>query len=141
MIRDEFKNLQKNEKLSTKEIEGIRRLGERSYYTTEINKILMNKKSITFSTWFTFVFGIAITVIVIVYAVVRLQFLFELLGIIGLTVAILTNTWTVLWFFVFKKNFDKKIEYYRQKLKELKIKEMEKQKSIQAFYNKNNSNE
>lgn len=141
MIRDEFKNLQKNEKLSTKEIEGIRRLGERSYYTTEINKILMNKKSITFSTWFTFVFGIAITVIVIVYAVVRLQFLFELLGIIGLTVAILTNTWTVLWFFVFKKNFDKKIEYYRQKLKELKIKEMKKQKSIQAFYNKNNSNE
>ncbi len=133
MIRDEFKKIREEEKLSVKEISGIRELGERAFYTSNLPKIIstikgLNSLAITF-----LALGSIMTLVFIWYAVS----LGKIGGSVGAWIAfispIIAFTYSILWFTVFKRMLVKKHNRYSAKIAEITKREMQKQ---QAIYNK-----
>ena len=133
MIRDEFKKIQKEEKLTAKEIAGIRELGERAYYSVNLPKIISSIKGLN-----TF----AITCLIL--SAVMLSFLILYIastGKIGGSVGgwitfiapIVMVLYAIIWFLFIKRRLINKCEKYRLKIAEITKREMQKQ---QAIYNK-----
>ncbi|MBR2376357.1 MAG: hypothetical protein IKA85_01090 [Clostridia bacterium] len=136
MIRDEYKKSQEKRKQSLKEIEGIKKMGERAYYTNTIKKVTANQKTLNFNTWFTFLFSLGLVVFTVVLLIFDLKYLKEPYMIIALVVIGVFGGWALAWFTFVKKLMTKKIETYKALVEEIKTKEMEKQKSIYKMYNK-----
>lgn len=136
MIRDEFQNSQKKRKQSLKEIEGIKKMGERAYYTNAIRKLTANQKTLNFNTWFTFLLSVGLIIFASILLILDFKYIKEPYMIGSLVVIFLFGGWAFAWFVFVKKTFTKKIELYKTLVEEIKKKEMEKQKSIYDMYNK-----
>lgn len=136
MIRDEFINKQKTENLTPKELDGIRKLGERAFFTSEITNKLKFIKSANMSTWFSFILGVTMLIFLILVAVFDFKKLFIWYSIVGLVFMLLLFGWTLLWFTYIRVKMLKKIDSYKERVKQLTQKEMLKQKSAYNFYNK-----
>ncbi|MBO5851666.1 MAG: hypothetical protein J6R29_04995 [Clostridia bacterium] len=130
MIRDEFKKIREEERLSAKEISGIRELGERAFYTSNLPKIIstlkgFNSLAITF-----LVLSIIMLSIFILYVVS----LGKIGGSVGAWIAfispIIMLTYSILWFTVFKRMLIKKHNRYKAKIAEISKREMQKQQAI-----------
>ena len=133
MIRDEFKKIQKEEKLSSKEIAGIRELGERAFYTSKLPKIISTIKGLN---------AFAITCLILSAFMIFMFILYyislkKIGGSVGAWISfispIIMLSYSFLWFLVFKKILIKKRERYRKRIAELTRREIQKQ---QAIYNK-----
>ncbi len=136
MIRDEYKKSQEKRKQSVKEIEGIKKMGERAYYTAGIRKLMANRKTINFNTWFTFIFSWGLLIFITILLIKDFTYIKESYMIISIIVVIIILVWSLVWFLAVKKLYTKKIETYKSLVEEIKVKEMEKQKNIYKMYNK-----
>lgn len=135
MIRDEF-NKQSVKKVSNKEMEGIRKLGERSYYSSRIPKLRDRVKVMNFSAWFVLIVALLMAImIVITYLVGDGNYDTAFYVYIAFTVAMFI--FALLWFFVFKFTVKKTIARYQQALKEVTEKDADKQQLAYNFILKN----
>ena len=132
MIRDDFKKQQGN-KVTSKEMDKIRKMGERQYYSSSLVKLKDMVKAFNFTNTLTLIIcflPLAMLVVSIIADASTLGVLewvcFGLLSLIMI--------WVILWFLVIKGSTLKKIERYQEKLKEINEKEMQKQKAIKEFY-------
>ena len=135
MIRDEFKKIQKEEKLSAKEISGIRELGERAFYTSNLPKIVSSIKGLN-------AFAITCLILSAIMGAVTVLYIISLKKIggsvgawISFIAPIIMLTYAIIWFLFIKKALVKKYDRYRAKIAEITRQEMQKQ---QAIYNKLN---
>lgn len=130
MIRDEFIKQQKEKSLSNREMEKIRKFGERAFYTTQINNIVNYSKVLNFSCIilsimlvlpvFMLVVGFiadGFSSSVLLYTIIVAVILFAVLG----------------WFFILKPMWKKKLVKYKNALEQVREKELQKQRQI---YNK-----
>ncbi|MBR2322934.1 MAG: hypothetical protein IKA54_05015 [Clostridia bacterium] len=130
MIRDEFIKQQKEKSLSNREMEKIRKFGERAFYTTQINNIVNYSKVLNFSCIilsvmlvlpvFMLVVGFiadGFSSSVLLYTIIVAVILFAVLG----------------WFFILKPMWKKKLVKYKNALEQVREKEIQKQRQI---YNK-----
>jgi ABC-type uncharacterized transport system permease subunit len=136
MIRDEYKKSQEKRKQSVKEIEGVKKFGARAYYTNSIKKLTANLKTLNFNTWFTFIFSIGLVVFITILLILDFSKIKENYMIIGIILTVILDGWAIAWFLFVKKAYIKKIELYKSLVEEMKVKEMNKQKSIYEMYNK-----
>lgn len=135
MIRDEF-NKQSTKKISVKESEGIRKLGERGYYSSKIPKLRDRIKIMNFSSWFVFVIGVLMTIMLVITFIVKKDDLDVSFYVYSLLTALMLLFW-FLWMFVFKFSVKRKIEKYQQALKEVTEKDASKQQLAYNFLLKN----
>lgn len=131
MIRDEFIKKQKGNNLSIKEMDKIRKVGERVFYTTQINKITNYTKSFNFS-FIILAVMVVITAVPIIlayivdgfsttlflYSLIVAFFLFVVLG----------------WFFIFLPRGKKKIIKYKAELERIREKDAQRQRIIFKDY-------
>jgi mannitol-specific phosphotransferase system IIBC component len=68
--------------------------------------------------------------LILIVAIVNTQSLLTLVGILGTIFALVTFIVCILWFALFKKGYEKKIEKYRQKIKEISEKEVKKRMAL-----------
>lgn len=136
MIRDEYKKSQEKRKQSVKEIEGVKKMGARAYYTTSIKKLSANLKTLNFNTWFTFIFSLGLVAFIIILLILDFSKIKETYMIIAIVVAVILDGWALAWFLFVKKSYIKKIDLYKSLVEEMKTKEMNKQKSIYEMYQK-----
>ena len=137
MIREDYKKETKESGLSNKEIDGIKRLGERPFYTTSIHKMTGTIKSLNFSTLFSLIFSSVLLLFIIIVAIGNISRLLTVVGILGTIFTILTFTWCIIWYAVLKKIYQRKIDDYRERLKILTDKEIKKRMS--AYEKQKNS--
>ena len=126
MIRDEYKQKKKQD-YSSREIKKIRKLGERAFYISSINKIKQNIKLFNFS-------GIlAIFCCFVPFIQLLDSILFtpqeRVNGYITFAILCLVYIWTIVWFAVILPSLKKKCKKYQNKLQELSIKEVNKFKN------------
>ena len=132
MIRDEFIKQQKEENLSSKEIQKIRAMGERVFYTTQINKILNYTKALNFSCIIVAVMLVLTSVPLILGYIANYAFsesvLVPTIIVVAFTLAVIG------WFFVLKPSWKKKLKKYQAALEAVREKEAQKQKAIFKNY-------
>ena len=131
MIRDEFIKQQNEANLSPKEMDKIRKVGERVFYTTEINKI------INYSKVFNFSFIIVAVMVLIILVPIILAYFVE-----GFSTNLLLYTLIVAffliivlgWFLIFRPRGKKKIAKYKAELERLREIDLQKQRIIFKNY-------
>ena len=131
MIRDEFIKKQNEANLSPKEMDKIRKVGERVFYTTEINKI------INYSKVFNFSFIIVAVMVLIILVPIILAYFVE-----GFSTNLLLYTLIVAffliivlgWFLIFRPRGKKKIAKYKAELERLREIDLQKQRIIFKNY-------
>ena len=133
MIRDEFKKIQKEEKLSAKEIAGIRELGERAFYSCNLPKIISTIKGLNTFAITSIILSAFMLLIFSIYLVANGKIGGSFGAWVSFISPIILLTYALLWFLVFKGLLIKKYERYRLKIAEITKREMQKQ---QAIYNK-----
>ncbi len=132
MIRDEFIKQQKEESLSSKEIQKIRAMGERAFYTTQINKILNYTKVLNFSCIIVAIMVVLTSVPLILGYLANYAFSSSVLV---PTIIVVAFALAVLgWFFVIKPNWKKKLKKYQTALETLREQDIQKQKNIFKNY-------
>ena len=141
MIRDEYKKSQQKRKKSVKEIEGVKKLGARAYYTTSIKKLMTNLRTLNFNTWFILIISLGLITFITFSLILDFSKITEIYMIIGIVFIIVIVGWALAWFLFVKKAYFKKIELYKSLVEEIKTNEMEKQKRIYEMYKKENDNE
>ena len=110
MIRDEF-NKQTEKKVTAREMEKIRDLGERGYYSSRVMKLTNVVKAANFSSWFALIAGVVAAVFMILnYALgaITLKNFIVTMSIIGVLFA-----WGLVWFLIVRRNINKKIARYK----------------------------
>ena len=132
MIRDEFIKQQKEENLSSKEIQKIRSMGERVFYTTQINKIINYTKALNFSCIVVAVMLVLTSVPLILGYIANYAFSSSVL--IPTIIVVAFALAVIGWFFFLKPNWKKKLKKYQTALEELREKDMQKQKVIFKNY-------
>ncbi len=137
MIREDYKKETKESGLTNKEIEGIKRLGERPFYTTSIHKMTGIIKSLNFSTLFSLIFSSVLLLFIIIVAIGNISRLLTVVGILGTIFTVLTFTWCIIWYAVLKNVYQNKIDDYRERLKLLTDKEIKKR--LSAYEKQKNS--
>ncbi len=127
MIRDEFKQ-KKKEDLSSREIKQIRRLGERVFYSTSVNKIKDNIKLFDFSA----IGGLITCIIPYIYIVDAVFFVEQQSSTAYVAFAILTAVllFVLVWFTVCRPILKKNLKKYQSKLQEMSNKEVNKYKNL-----------
>lgn len=130
MIRDEFIKQQKEKNLSNREMEKIRKFGERAFYTTQINNIVNYSKVLNFSCIILAVM-LVLPVFMLVVGYIADGFSSSVL-LYTIIVAIILVA-VLSWFFILKPFWKKKIVKYKKALEEVREKELQKQREI---YNK-----
>ena len=131
MIRDEFIKKQNEANLSPKEMDKIRKVGERVFYTTEINKIINYTKVFNFS------FIIVAVMVLIILVPIILAYFVE-----GFSTNLLFYTLIVAffliivlgWFLIFRPRGKKKIAKYKAELERLREIDLQKQRIIFKNY-------
>ena len=136
MIREEYERLKNNDKKSLKEIEGIKLMGERAYYSTTVKKLSALIKGIGFNTIFTFFIGIGLFLLLVFGVIANPNYLTNLYVILGLVLTSAVNVWTIVWFLFVKRNMKKKVEKYKAIIKKMNEDELEKKKAIYNVYKK-----
>ncbi|MBQ9782660.1 MAG: hypothetical protein IJW26_05745 [Clostridia bacterium] len=123
MIRDEF-NKKKQENLSSKEIKQIRKLGERAYYVSSVNKLKDNIRLFNFST----LLGIIFCAVPLVYLIDATFFIKQdtVKALIGFIAVCLVYLWALVWFVIVKPIMKNKLKKYQNKLQEITQKEVQK---------------
>ncbi len=134
MIRDEYQNSQKERKKSVKEIEGIKRMGERSYYTMQAKKLLGNIKTLKLNTMFLLGFGLTLLVSIIVGLVLVPSSIKDAYMIIAIIADFIMLGWVMCWFLFVKRMLNNKIETYKEIAERHRLKEMERQKNAYKIY-------
>ncbi len=138
MIRDEFKKQQKSN-VSSKEMEKIRKMGERQFYSSSLVKLKDLVKAFNFTNTLTLILCSLPLILLVACIIIDASSLGALEWVcFGLLTAIML--WVLIWFLFIKGSVLKKIERYQQKLKEINEKEMLKQKAIREFYNQKKEN-
>lgn len=130
MIRDEFIKQQKEKSLSNREMEKIRKFGERAFYTTQISNITNYSKVLNFSCIILAVM-LVLPVFMLVVGYVTDGFSSSVL-LYTIIVAIILLA-VLGWFFILKPVWKKKVVKYKNALEEVREKELQKQRQI---YNK-----
>ncbi len=121
MIRDEFKQNQQ-ENLSSREIKQIRKLGERAFYISSVNKLKDYLRLINFST----ILGIILCVFPFVnlFEIVFLTSQDSHKSLIAFIFVSLFYLWAILWYALVRPLIKRKYKKYQQKLKEISNKEI-----------------
>ncbi len=132
MIRDEFIKQQKEKQLSTKEMQKIRAVGERVFYTTQVNNIITYSKVLNFSC-------IILAVMLVITATPLILGYIAEEGFSGsvLVPTIIVAIFSLLllsWFFVIRPLWKKKLKKYQTALEVVREKEIQKQKAIFKNY-------
>ena len=132
MIRDEFLKQQKDKKLSTKEMQKIRKVGERVFYTREINRITNYSKALTFSF---IVVAVMLVIVALTLVIVMIgggkftsEDTFTLISVAVMTLMLIS------WFCVFLPLGKKKVKRYKIALEDVREKESQRQKVIFKNY-------
>lgn len=116
MIRDEF-NKQSEKKVTAREMEKIRTLGERGYYSSMVMKIANIIKAADFSSCFALIAGaVAAILMAFNYAVgaISLKNFIITMSIIAVLVI-----WGGVWFIFVRRSLKKKIARYKNIIVEL----------------------
>ena len=137
MIRDEYKKSQEIRKKSVKEIEGIKKFGERTYYTMTIKKLTNNLKGFNFNTFCMLIMGVVLFAVIVILLIMDFSLISKGYIIISLAVGSLLVIWGIVWFLIVKRIMRNKIEKYQNLVENLKAAEMEKQKNIYKIYSQN----
>ncbi len=133
MIRDEFLKKQQDEKLTTKELAGIRAVGERAYYTSALPKINSIIKSMNLMAIILFIMAVALTA-VDVYTITVLKTIGGGFGEwFSIILPVILYILVAVWVFFVKKRYVNRYKKYQNRIKLLTQNEMQKQQKI---YNK-----
>ena len=133
MIRDEFKKQQQKKKLTDKDLNGIRTIGERAYFTSSINKMKNTIKGMNFIMVFSMIFAIVLTLMMAIILTYFKGFNGHTYNIVAFIFTIILWAFTAICQFWLKPYYKNRIEMFKGYVKELNDKEMAKQ---QAIYNK-----
>ena len=136
MIRQEYEKIKSQKNKSPKEIEGIKKMGERAYYSMEIKKLSGLIKGIGFNTIFTFFIGIGLSILIILGIIANKAFLKDGYVIAGLCVTSAINLWAIAWVLFVKRRMKKKMQRYKGIIKNMNDAEMDKKKAIYNVYKK-----
>lgn len=134
MIRDEFLKQQKDKNLSTKDMEKIRKIGERAFYSNQIRDLELKVTAYKFSL---IVIGIFILIGIGGILLVMLEdkgFTKELILPIVVTALFILAEIIVLLFFL--PRIKKKIKNAKQKIEILREEQIKKQQAIYKSINK-----
>ena len=134
MIRDEFLKQQKDKNLSTKDIEKIRKIGERAFYSNQIRDLELKVTAFKFSL---IVIGIFILIGIGGILLIMLEdkgFTKELILPIVVTAVFILAEIIVLLFFL--PRIKKKIKNAKQKIEILREEQIKKQQAIYKSINK-----
>ena len=135
MIRDEFLN-QQDKDLSTKDIVGIKTMGERAYYISTLNKTNSLINNLNFTTISLLVIAI-ITTLLLVYMGIQDGMFSSNYYIFGFIFAIILWVWIILWVAILNPCLKKKKQKFQGYMKKLSDREITKQKSIYGKLNNN----
>lgn len=141
MIRDEYKKSQEIRKKSAKEIEGIKKFGERTYYTMTIKKLSNNLKGFNLNTLMMLIMGLVLLVFIVFLLIIDFSLISKGYIIVSLAVGSILIIWGIVWFLIVKRIMRNKIEKYQNLVENLKATEMEKQKSIYKIYSQTTKGE
>ena len=133
MIRDEFKNQQQKKKLSEKDLMKIRSMGERAYYTSSIVKMKNTLNNMKFLIIFAWGFAVILTATMAVILTFYKGFNGNISNILSFVICLVLWAIIIVWYFVLKPYYKKRIVLFGEYVKDLTDKEMAKQ---QAIYNK-----
>ncbi|MBQ3234836.1 MAG: hypothetical protein IJA97_01615 [Clostridia bacterium] len=130
MIRDEFLKQQKEKKLSAKELEKIRQMGERPFYTNQISRLSSLKKTVDLSTIIVGIFLAITTATIVAIIILAGEFLSSLIA----PVAVISVFWLVIlsWYLVIRPILKKKLAKYMVELDRVRKEDLEKQQKIYA---------
>ena len=128
MIRDEFLKQQQEKNLSSKEMDRIRKMGERSFYTGEVNRLTNLKKTFNLSSIIVGVLLVLVTAVMLIAWIATGVFVKSFI----LPLAIVVAFWVLLlgWFIFFRPSVNKKIEKYKQALDQIRKESLDRQRKI-----------
>ena len=128
MIRDEFLKQQQEKNLSSKEMDRIRKMGERSFYTGEVNRLTNLKKTFNLSSIIVGVLLVLVTAVMLIAWIATGVFVKSFI----LPLAIVVGFWVLLlgWFIFFRPSVNKKIEKYKQALDQIRKESLDRQRKI-----------
>lgn len=134
MIRDEFLKQQKEKNLSAKEIDKIRRMGERAFYTNEVARLSNLKRSVNLSAGIIGAGVLIITAVIIALIIIAKTFVSGLVA----PVIILGVFWLIIlsWYLVFLPITKKKLSKCKRELERVRNEDLEKHKKMYASMNK-----
>ena len=130
MIRDEFLKQQKEKKYSNKEMQEIRAMGERAFFTTKLNKYEKLIRTLKTSAVFV-LFILVVATIPIILAIATKTYNTNM--IFPTVLAGLLYAFIAICYGIMIPKMKKKVAIYNQELQNLREKELERQKTI---YNK-----
>lgn len=130
MIRDEFLKQQKEKKYSSKDMQALRSMGERAFFTTKLNKCEKLIKTLKTSAIFV-LFILVVATVPIILAIATNTFSTSM--IFPTVLAGLLYVFIAICFAVMIPNLKKKVKRFNQELQDLREKELQRQKTI---YNK-----
>lgn len=128
MIRDEFLKQQQEKNLSSKEMDRIRKMGERSFYTGEVNRLTNLKKTFNLSSIIVGVLLVLVTAVMLIAWIATGVFVKSFI----LPLAVVVGFWVLLlgWFIFFRPSVNKKIEKYKQALDQIRKESLDRQRKI-----------
>jgi fatty acid desaturase len=128
MIRDEFLKQQQEKNLSSKEMDRIRKMGERSFYTGEVNRLTNLKKTFNLSSIIVGVLLVLVTAVMLIAWIATGVFVKSFI----LPLAIVVGFWVLLlgWFIFFRPSVNKKIVKYKQILDNIRKESLDRQRKI-----------
>lgn len=116
MIRDEF-NKQSEKKVTAREMEKIRTLGERGYYSSMVMKITNIIKAADFSSWFAIIAGAIAALLMVFNYVVDAISLKNF--IITMSIVAVLFLWGGVWFIFVRRSLKKKVARYKNIINDL----------------------
>ncbi|MBO5888633.1 MAG: hypothetical protein J6Q58_00660 [Clostridia bacterium] len=141
MIRDEYNKSQAIRKRSAKEIEGVKKYGERAYYAITLKKLSSNVKAYNFNTIFVSGTGLFLLILLVVLLAFDFSLITKWYMIASIALVSIIFIWGIVWFLIVKKIMKSKIDKYQKIIDDIKTKEMEKQKSIYKIYSQTTKGE
>ncbi|MBR3804435.1 MAG: hypothetical protein IKJ14_03750 [Clostridia bacterium] len=128
MIRDEFLKQQQEKNLSSKEMDRIRKMGDRSFYTGEVNRLTNLKKTFNLSSIIVGVLLVLVTAVMLIAWIATGVFVKSFI----LPLAVVVGFWVLLlgWFIFFRPSVNKKIEKYKQALDQIRKESLDRQRKI-----------
>lgn len=116
MIRDEF-NKQTEKKVTAREMEKIRALGERGFYGSRVMKLTNIVKAADFSSWFALIAGVLAAVLLVFnYALDAISLKYFIISIAVISVLFV---WDGVWFIFIRRSLKKKIVRYKKIIEDL----------------------
>ena len=131
MIRDEF-NKQSEKKVTVREMEKIRELGERGFYSSRVTKLMNIVRAADFSSWFALIAGVIAAVLLVfnyVLDAISLKYF-----IISISIISVLFVWDGVWFIFIRRSLKKKTARYKKIIEDLNEAVAKKQAAAYNFY-------